>query len=559
MGRPEGIEAVLAAKFQVLLPHLDERQRRLAIGAEALSLGHGGIRIVAAAAGVREATVSRGAAELDSGQAPLGRVRHPGGGRKKAAELDSGLRPALLALVEPDERGDPMSPLRWTTKSTRKLAAELTRQGHRVSADTVAGLLREEGFSLQANAKTIEGAQHPDRDAQFHYLNEQARDHRDAGDPVISVDSKKKELIGDYRNAGHEWQPAGQPVRVKAHDFPGQAEKAIPYGIYDMTANTGWVSIGTVHDTAAFAVASIRRWWQAVGRHDYPGARRLLITADGGGSNGYRTRGWKTQLADLAAETGLEITVCHLPPGTSKWNKIEHRLFSHITMNWRGRPLTSHEVMLQTIAATTSRTGLTIQAELDSGEYPTGIRISDDEIAALPITRHRFHGDWNYTLHPQPVGTVTTGSTPDEAPADGPTHLTRHSLQDPLLTGMTRRQLSQLIAVLAPGMELQREQVLHTRRGHERLVAPGAGAKAKLTSADRVLATVLHLRKLAPMHLLGQLFNTTAMTISRAAKDVRPLLEDHGVRLAASTARFHTREDIARFLETDETKIKPAC
>ncbi len=298
---------MLAAKFQVLLPHLDERQRRLAIGAEALSLGHGGIRLVAAAAGVQEGTVSRGAAELDSGHAVLGRVRRPGGGRKKAVDLDPGLRPALLALVEPDERGDPMSPLRWTTKSTRKLAAELTRQGHRVSADTVAGLLREEGFSLQANAKTIEGAQHPDRDAQFRYLNEQARDHRDAGDPVISVDSKKKELIGHYKNAGHQWRPAGQPVKVKTHDFPGQAEKAIPYGIYDTAANTGWVSIGTDHDTATFAVASIRRWWQARGRHDYPHARRLLITADGGGSNGYRTRGWKTRLAGLAAETGLEI------------------------------------------------------------------------------------------------------------------------------------------------------------------------------------------------------------------------------------------------------------
>ncbi|MCY0924343.1 ISAzo13 family transposase [Streptomyces sp. H27-G5] len=559
MGRPEGTEDVLAAKFQVLLPHLDERQRRLAIGAEALSLGHGGIRLVAAAAGVREGTVSRGAAELDAGQVLLGRVRRPGGGRKRAVDLDPGLRPALLALVEPDERGDPMSPLRWTTKSTRKLAAALTRQGHRVSADTVAGLLREEGFSLQANAKTIEGAQHSDRDAQFRYLNEQARDHRDAGDPVISVDSKKKELIGDYKNAGHEWQPAGQPVRVKTHDFPGQAEKAIPYGIYDMAANTGWVSIGTDHDTAAFAVASIRRWWQARGRHDYPRARRLLITADGGGSNGCRTRSWKTQLADLAAETGLEITVCHLPPGTSKWNKIEHRLFSHITMNWRGRPLTSHEVMIQTIAATTSRTGLTVQAELDSGEYPTGIRISDDEIAALPITRHRFHGDWNYTLHPQPMDAATTSSTPDEALADRPTHLTRHSLQDPELTGMTRWQLSELIDALTPEMDVQREQVLRTRRGHERLVAPGAGAKAKLTSADRVLATVLHLRKLAPMDLLGQLFNTTAMTISRAAKDVRPLLEAHGVHLTASTARFHTPEDVARFLEPDKTKIKSTC
>ncbi len=262
-----------------------------------------------------------------------------------------------------------------------------------------------------------------------------------------------------------------------------------------MAANTGWVSIGTDHDTAVFAVASIRRWWQARGRHNYPRARRLLITADGGGSNGYRTRGWKTQLADLAAETGLEITVCHLPPGTSKWNKIEHRLFSHITMNWRGRPLTSHEVVIQTIAATTSRTGLTVQAELDSGEYPTGIRISDDEIAALPIARHRFHGDWNYTLHSQPMDAATTSSTPDEALGDRPTHLTRHSLQDPELTGMTRRQLSELIDALIPEMEVQREQALRTRRGHERLVAPGAGAKAKLTSADRVLATVLHLHE----------------------------------------------------------------
>ncbi|MCL7377059.1 ISAzo13 family transposase [Streptomyces sp. 35G-GA-8] len=530
------------------------------MGAEARSSGHGGIRLVAAAAGARESTVSRGVAELESGQGPLGRVRRPGGGRKKASDLDPGLLPALLALVEPDERGDPMSPLRWTTKSTRKLAAELTRQGHRVSADTVAGLLREEGFSLQANAKTIEGAQHPDRDAQFRYLNEQARDHRDAGDPVISVDSKKKELIGDYKNAGHEWRPAGQPARVKTHAFPGQAEKATPYGIYDMAANTGWVGIGTDHDTAAFAVASIRRWWRACGRHDYPRARRLLITADGEGSNGYRTRGWKTQLADLAAETGLEISVCHLPPGTSKWNKIEHRLFSHITMNWRGRPLTSHEVMLQTIAATTSRTGLTVHAELDSGQYPTGIRVSDDEIAALPITRHRFHGDWNYTLHSQrPVDAATTGSTADEVPAGRPSHLTPCSLQDPELTGMTSRQLSELIDSLTPAMEVQREHLLRTRRGHERLVAPGAGAKAKLTSADRVLVTVLHLRKFANMNLLGQLFNTTAMTISRAVKDVRPLLEAHGVHVSASRARFRTREDVARFLDPDKTKIKPSC
>ncbi|WP_238426872.1 ISAzo13 family transposase [Streptomyces adustus] len=559
MGRPEGIEAVLAAKFQALLPHLDERQRRLAIGAEARSLGHGGIRLVAAAAGVREGTVSRGVAELESGQAPLGRVRRAGGGRKKASELDAGLRPALLALVEPDERGDPMSPLRWTTKSTRKLAAELTRQGHRVSADTVAGLLREEGFSLQANAKTIEGTQHPDRDAQFRYLNEQARDHRDAGDPVISVDTKKKELIGEYKNAGREWRPAGQPVRVNTHDFPGQAEKAIPYGIYDMEANTGWVTIGTDHDTAAFAVASIKRWWRVRGRHDYPFARRLLITADGGGSNGYRTRGWKTHLADLAAETGLEITVCHLPPGTSKWNKIEHRLFSHITMNWRGRPLTSHEVMLRAISATTSRTGLTVHAELDSGEYPTGIRVSDQAIAALPITRHRFHGDWNYTVHPADHQPGPALPRQRGWSAEGSRPLMLHDLQHPELTGMSRKHLSDLTHSLIPRLEERREQIRHAARGGPRRVAPGTGRKPTLTPADQILVTVLYLRKHSRQELLGQLFNTTAMTISRAVKDVRPLLQANGVCLPASTARFRTPEDIARFLEPDKTKIKTTC
>ncbi len=474
-------------------------------------------------------------------------------------ELDAGLRPALLALVEPDERGDPMSPLRWTTKSTRKLAAELTRQGHRVSADTVAGLLRQEGFSLQANAKTIEGTQHPDRDAQFRYLNEQARDHRDAGDPVISVDTKKKELIGEYKNAGHEWRPAGQPVRVNTHDFPGQAEKAIPYGIYDMAANTGWVTIGTDHDTAAFAVASIKGWWRARGRHDYPRARRLLITADGGGSNGYRTRGWKTHLADLAAETGLEITVCHLPPGTSKWNKIEHRLFSHITMNWRGRPLTSHEVMLRAISATTSRTGLTVHAELDSGEYPTGIRVSDQAIAALPITRHRFHGDWNYTFHPADHQPGPVLPRQRGWPAEGSRPLMLHDLQDPELTGMSRKHLSDLTHSLIPRLEERREQVRHAARGGRRRVAPGTGRKPALTPADQILVTVLYLRKHSLQELLGQLFNTTAMTISRAVKDVRPLLEANSVCLPASTARFRTPEDIARFLNPDKNKIKPTC
>ena len=308
---------MLAAKFEALLPHLDERSRRLVLAADARMLGHGGIRKVARAAGAREATVSLGVGELESGAEPLGRVRRPGGGRKRAADADPGLVPALLALVEPDERGDPCSPLRWTVKSTRALAAELTARGHRVSARTVADLLRAEGFSLQANAKTIEGRQHPDRDAQFRYINGQVRQYQAAEDPVISVDAKKKEAVGEFASPGRQWRPKGDPARVLDHDFASAAEgKAIPYGIYDLTANAGWVNVGTDHGTAAFAVESVRRWWKSAGSSDYPTARRLLITADAGGANGYRTRTWKTELAALALETGLEITVCHFPPGT---------------------------------------------------------------------------------------------------------------------------------------------------------------------------------------------------------------------------------------------------
>ena len=311
----------LAAKYGELLPHLDERQRRLYLGSEARALGHGGIRLVARAAGVREATVSLGVSELESGAEPPGRARRPGGGRKRAADLDRELVPALLALAGPQERGDPMSPLRWTVKSTRTLAAELTRQGHQVSADTVRDLLHEQGFSLQGNARTIEGKQHPDRDAQFRYISGAAEEYLAAGDPVVSVDAKKKEQVGQYAQQGAEWRPAGDPVRVRDHDFPDKdLGKVTPYGVYDIGADAGFVNVGTDHDTAAFAVESVRRWWDARGSQDYPGARRLLITADAGGSNGYRTRAWKAGLAALAEQTGLEITCCHFPPGTSKFH-----------------------------------------------------------------------------------------------------------------------------------------------------------------------------------------------------------------------------------------------
>lgn len=397
-------EESLAAKFPVLLPHLDERQRRLYLGSEARSLGHGGIEAVARAAGVSRQMVAAGAAELEADGEPLGRARRPGGGRKTLAEADPGLRPALLALVDPGSRGDPESPLRWTTLSLRNLAGELRRQGHRAGPDTVAKLLKEENFSLQGNAKTAEGGRHPDRDAQFRYINGQAREHLDAGQPVISVDAKKKQNVGPFKNGGREWRPEGDPEQVNVYDFIDKDKgKVTPYGVYDITANSGWVSVGTDHDTAAFAVQTIRTWWQKAGQPAYPDATRLLICADGGGSNGYRTRLWKTELAALADQAGLQITVCHFPPGTSKWNKIEHRLFSHISMNWRGRPLTSHEVIVQTIAATTTRTGLTVAAELDPGEYPKGIKISDRQMKDLEqraLRRHQFHGEWNYDLIP---------------------------------------------------------------------------------------------------------------------------------------------------------------
>ena len=397
------VETVLRAKFETVLAHLDERSQRLVLAAEARSLGHGGIAAVARASGSSRSRVQQGVAELESGAAPLGRVRRLGGGRKPATEADPGLLPALLGLVEPTRRGDPTSPLCWTTLSVRRLAGELTAAGHTVSQETVAKLLREQGFSLQGNAKTIEGGQHVDRDAQFSYLNDQASEHLAGGDPVISVDTKKKELVGSYKNNGAEWRPAGSPEQVKVHDFIDKTlGKANPYGVYDLAADTGWVSVGTDHDTAAFAANTIRSWWQSTGHLAYPDASRLLITADGGGSNGYRTRLWKT---DLAAETGLVITVCHLPPGTSKWNKIEHRLFSHISMNWRGRPLTSHDVIVNTIAATTTRTGLTVHAELDTNTYPTGVKIPDQQMTDLTtngvLTRHDWHGEWNYTLNPK--------------------------------------------------------------------------------------------------------------------------------------------------------------
>ena len=348
-------------------------------------------------------TVTAGVDELEAGVDPSpGRARRSGGGRKALTEVDPGLLDALDALVEPETRGDPMTRLRWTTKSTRTLAAELGRQGHRLSHHSVGRLLIGPlGYSLQGNAKTVEGKQHADRDAQFGYLNGQVTDALAAGDPVVSVDAKKKELVGEYAHKGQTWRPVGDPRRVDVHDFGGELGKAVPYGVYDLGADTGWVSVGNDGDTAQFAVETLRRWWTTVGKPAYPEATKLLITADAGGSNGYRLRLWKRELAALAEATGLAITVCHMPPGTSKWNRIEHRLFSHISMNWAGQPLTSHEVAVNLIAATTTRTGLSVHAERDTGSYPRGIRIPDREMKALTaqhLTPHEWHGEWNYTI-----------------------------------------------------------------------------------------------------------------------------------------------------------------
>jgi DDE family transposase len=392
-------------KYALLAPVLDERQRRLWMAVEAREAGHGGITLVSRATGAARSTVTRGVDELDSGAADSGRIRRAGAGRKRAETTDPELSAALERLVDPDTRGDPESPLRWTIKSTRQLSTALAGQGHAASEWLVRRLLHEAGYSLQAAAKQVEGKQHPDRDAQFRYLNDQVRQHQSADQPVISVDTKKKELVGEYKNAGRQWRPAGNPTRTNTHDFPGEAGKAVPYGVYDIAADAGWVSVGDDHDTAAFAVATIRRWWQSVGSARYPHADRLLVTADAGGSNGYRIRLWKAELAALAVETGLAITVCHFPPGTSKWNKIEHRLFSHISSNWRGETLTSHEVVVDLIAATTTRTGLTVHAELDHAEYPKGIKISDQRMRELEqraITRHDWHGEWNYRVTAPP-------------------------------------------------------------------------------------------------------------------------------------------------------------
>ncbi|CAE6511936.1 transposase [Nitrosomonas nitrosa] len=395
-------------RFSKLAWILDERMRRLFAAAEASALGRGGITKVAQATGVSRRAIHVGLRELSDLKEPVKnppkRIRKEGAGRKSVIQTDVGLMSALEKLVEPMTRGDPESPLRWTCKSLRTLAGELSANGHPVSYPVVGDLLRELGYSLQANRKVLEGSDHPDRNAQFEFINEQTTQQLMAGNPVISVDTKKKELVGAYKNNGTTWCPEGKPEQVKVHDFVDkELGRANPYGVYDVGSNTGWVSVGTDHDTASFTVETIRRWWRTMGRQSYPAASELMITADGGGSNGSRVRLWKMELQRLADEIRIPIHVSHLPPGTSKWNKIEHRLFSYISMNWRGRPLISHEVIINLIAGTTTRKGLKVHAELDDSLYPAGIKVSDDEFKQIHLTRNMFHGEWNYRIDPRPI------------------------------------------------------------------------------------------------------------------------------------------------------------
>jgi len=396
----------LARKFELLARVLDERTRRLVAAAEAEAIGFGGVTAVAQASGLSRGTVIRGVAEIKIAPKPARghRIRRKGAGRKRTVVQDATLKRDLEALVEPVTRGDPESPLRWTCKSVRQLATELKRTGRHTSHRMVAELLHAMDYSLQANRKTLEGSSHPDRDAQFHHISSKIREFQAERQPVISVDTKKKELVGDFKNNGRELRPKGDPEKVRVHDFPiPELGRAAPYGVYDVTQNAGWVSVGVDHDTAAFAAQSIRRWWESMGTEAYPKAGRLLITADSGGSNGSRVRLWKLELQKLADETGLEITICHLPPGTSKWNKIEHRLFSFISQNWRGKPLVSHQVIVNLIAATTTKTGLRVRAEHAPGKYPKGVKVSDKEVAAIRLERDQFHGEWNYTILPRSV------------------------------------------------------------------------------------------------------------------------------------------------------------
>jgi Rhodopirellula transposase DDE domain len=537
MGADADFLGRVGPELQLVLPMLDERARRLVLGMTARAAGEGGTGAVATLTGASWQTVADGAAEVASGDsAPPGRVRRPGGGRRPLAGTDPGLVPALLALVADSIRGDPQSPLQWTTRSVRKLAGEMTAAGHPCSPQTCWRALKDAGFTMQSNSRAAEGRQHPDRDAQFRYIAARAAGHRDAGQPVISVDSKKREQVGDYGQAGREWRPAGDPVVVRSHDFPEKnGRHAIPYGVYDEDANTGFVNVGTDGSTAALAVESIRRWWHLVGKAAYPGAARLLVTCDSGGSNAHSNKAWKSGLAELAAETGLEITVCHFPPGTSKWNKIEHRLFCHITLGWRGRPLTSYDVIINTIGAVTTGAGLTVTAVLDESPYPTGTEISDARMKDLEdraLNRHPWHGEWNYTLLAAP-----RPAAPPPEPARAPSRrlLARPALNHPALTGADPAAVTALAAALANRLDARLAHDLRVRRGRPPARAH-PGAPRRLDAADYLLAALVKRHLRAPSHVTAALLGVDDSTARRATRLIAVLLDAAGAALPPPTA-----------------------
>ncbi|MFI6361051.1 ISAzo13 family transposase [Streptomyces sp. NPDC050743] len=560
MAIPEETLEVLDVKFAAVLPHLDERQRRLYLASEAEALGHGGITAVSRLAEVSESTIVRGQDELAAGAEVLGRVRRRGGGRKPATDRDPGLRPALEALIEPREVGDPVSPLRWTTASLRDLARELREASHPVSAPVVADLLRAMGFSLQGMAKTRAGSHVPDRDAQFRHINGVVGRFLADGLPVVSVDAKKKEPIGDFARPGRSYRPKGDPITAPDHDFVDpDTPIAIPYGVYDLGRDSGWVNVGTDRNTAAFAVESLRRWWQHRGRLDYPEANRLLVTADSGGANSASSHLFKMGLAAFADECGLSITVMHFPPGTSKWNKVEHRLFSRITHSLRGRPLTSFEVLLQTISATRTSTGLTVSATLDENDYPTGRVLTRAERKGIEqrVERDAFHGEWNYTIVPR---------DPDQEPsqdaqeASGPpippeaTFLLTH----PALTGMPREEFDQLVLRLEPCRQLltEAERQREDRDGRGR--NPGFGI---LDHRHRVLAAVLRSRNTVTLTLAGQLLGLHRNVLSYHAGRTKPLLAFAGPDLAAVLVDRRTHpprslEALQHVIDEYDSKIK---
>ena len=543
MGADAGFLGRVGPELELLLPMVDERSRRLVLGAVARAAGEGGTGAVAALTGASWQTVADGAAELASGEtAPPGRVRRPGGGRRPLAESDPGLLPALEALVRDSMRGDPESPLTWTTRSVKRLAGELTAAGHPCSPVTAWRTLRRAGYTLQSNSKAAEGRQHPERDAQFRYIAAQAAEHMAAGQPVISVDAKKKERVGDFGQAGQEWRPAGNPVTVRSHDFPEKdGRHAVPYGIYDEAGNAGFVNVGTDGNTAALAVESVRRWWQLAGKDAYPAASRLLVTCDAGGSNGYRNRAWKAGLAALAQETGLEITVCHFPPGTSKWNKIEHRLFCQISLAWRGRPLTSYDVIISTIGAVTTATGLACAAVLDENAYPTGLKVSDQQMKNIEerhLARHEFHGEWNYTLHPAPAPAPPPDPAPPQ-PAPDPRSQILGALARPEFTGMTRTSIDHLAASLELPAAAAREQRLHLARGGPRTTPPRTPAPRKLPHPARLAATIIRHRHGLALHALAYLFGVSIDTITPAISQTSALLAQQGITITPA-ARLTT-------------------